>query len=292
MLCSCLAVKKNSGGKLGYPLVDDKTLTRFITSVKDHKGRQTPPDTKPNEHNPWPNWGVNKMKSYSHRQIAGTLMILLVVTVTRAAQQAKVALPRVAAMEVPYYSPLARVANVEGVVQIKITTDGRRVVATRVEDSRSKVLSAAAEQNARSWQFFTHEPTTILVTYRYKLLTEWNGDPETPTVVLRLPTEVEVSISRWPGFLHAPAELKPINGKPGQAAAYQSSGWPTFVAHGEGFEGAPPFRFGRVGKLWSAFSPSRRDPPRRVTLSWSGTSPLNPVSKSSDQPLHLQEVSP
>jgi hypothetical protein len=48
------------GGK--YPIwnsswaaVDDKVLTRYITSFRDEKGRQTHPDTKPNEHNPWPN---------------------------------------------------------------------------------------------------------------------------------------------------------------------------------------------------------------------------------------------
>lgn len=141
-------------------------------------------------------------------RIASTLLTVLISATTLAGQEPKAALPRVVAIEVPFYPPLARVAHVEGVVHIKITTDGHRVVATHVEDGH-KLLAAAAEQNARTWQFATHEPTTFTLTYKYKLLTEWTGDPESPTVVLRLPTEVEVSIRRWPGTRDLPAEVNP-----------------------------------------------------------------------------------
>jgi hypothetical protein len=108
------------------------------------------------------------------------------------AQESKVALPMVAGAAVPLYPPLARVARVEGVVHVKITTDGHRVIATHVEDGH-KLLAAAAEENARTWQFATHEPTTFTVTYQYKLDSKLKGNPNNPTVILRLPTEVEVS---------------------------------------------------------------------------------------------------
>jgi len=38
-----------------WAAVDDHVLTQYITSFRDAKGNQTHPDTKPNEHNPWPN---------------------------------------------------------------------------------------------------------------------------------------------------------------------------------------------------------------------------------------------
>jgi outer membrane biosynthesis protein TonB len=113
------------------------------------------------------------------------------------AQQSGVALPMVASAQVPLYPPLARVANVEGVVHVKVTTDGHRVVSTQVEDG-NKLLAAAAEVNAKTWQFSLHEPVTFTVTYTYKLLTtEWKGNPNNPIVVLRFPTEVEVATLRW-----------------------------------------------------------------------------------------------
>jgi TonB family protein len=98
----------------------------------------------------------------------------------------------VAGASVPLYPPLARAANVQGVVHVKITTDGHGVSAAHVEDGH-KLLAAAAEENARTWQFATHEPTTFTVTYHYRLDAKLKGNPNNPTVILRLPTEVEIS---------------------------------------------------------------------------------------------------
>lgn len=110
---------------------------------------------------------------------------------TVSSQESKVALPKVATLGVPFYPPLARAAHVEGIVHVRITTDGQRVTATHVEDG-NKLLAAAAEENAKTWQFTAHEPATFTVTYRYKLVAGLKGDPSSPTVTLRLPSEVEV----------------------------------------------------------------------------------------------------
>jgi hypothetical protein len=134
-------------------------------------------------------------------------IILLLVGWSVPAQQPAVALPMVASAQVPLYPPAARHANVEGVVHLKITTDGHRVVATHVDDGH-KLLATAAEENARTWQFSLHEPTTFTVTYTYKLVNEWKGDPNNPAVLLRFPTEVEVSTRRWPGTVDMPAAAK------------------------------------------------------------------------------------
>jgi hypothetical protein len=45
------------------------------------------------------------------------------------------------------------------------------------------LLATAAEDNARTWQFAVHDPTTFTVTYSYALETEWKGDPNNPIVV-------------------------------------------------------------------------------------------------------------
>ncbi len=122
-------------------------------------------------------------------------------------QQMRVAPPSVAAAAVPLYPPLARVARIEGVVHVKVTTDGHKVIATQPEDGH-KILVAAAEANAKTWEFATHEPTTFTVTYHYKLVAESKENPYGPTVILRLPTEVEVSTT--PILISDPApDLRP-----------------------------------------------------------------------------------
>jgi hypothetical protein len=114
----------------------------------------------------------------------------------RAAQQ-ELALPMVSFAEVPLYPPIARVASVSGIVHVVVTTDGHRVVETHVQDGL-KVLSDAAEKNAKSWQFTTHAPTTFTVTYVYRLVGKLKAQKNNPRVILQLPTDVEVDALRWP----------------------------------------------------------------------------------------------
>lgn len=119
-------------------------------------------------------------------------VLLAAFLATAVAQQPKAVLPMVAGGAVPLYPPLARAAKVQGVVHLKVVTDGTRVVTAQAEDG-SRVLAAAAEENARTWQFSKHEPTSFTVTYRYRL--DANADPNNPTVTLRFPTEVDVSMA-------------------------------------------------------------------------------------------------
>jgi len=61
------------------------------------------------------------------------------------------------------------------------------------------MLAQAAQENVKTWQFEQHRPTTFEVTFRYRLLqskcdAECNCDSvEKPSVLLQLPTDVEVS---------------------------------------------------------------------------------------------------
>jgi hypothetical protein len=146
------------------------------------------------------------MKGSPMWRAAVTPAFLLLAGWCVATQQSKVSLPMMASAQVPLYPPVARLSNVEGVVHLKVTTDGHRVVYTHVEDGH-RLLAAAAEDNAKTWQFSLHEPITFTVTYRFRLLTDWKGDPNNPRVVLRFPTEVEVSTRRWGGTVDMPAEI-------------------------------------------------------------------------------------
>jgi hypothetical protein len=55
------------------------------------------------------------------------------------------------------------------------------------------MLAKAAQENVKTWEFEEHSPTTFEVTFRYKILPQSECDIDNGTVLLRLPTEVEVS---------------------------------------------------------------------------------------------------
>ena len=104
-------------------------------------------------------------------------------------QEPTPALPMVAAAPVPLYPPLARATNTQGLVHVKVQTDGHKVVQAQAEE-KNKLLIFAAEDNAKNWQFSTHTPLSFTITYHYRLADEC--DANNPTVTLHLPTEVEV----------------------------------------------------------------------------------------------------
>ena len=86
---------------------------------------------------------------------------------TARGQQAKLALPIVITMAPPTYPVFARQTHIEGVVHLKITTDGQRVTDSQLEGNAATLLAGLAEKNIRTWQFEPGEPTTFNVTYTY-----------------------------------------------------------------------------------------------------------------------------
>lgn len=95
-------------------------------------------------------------------------------------------------MQVPHYPPLARASGIDGVVEVKVATDGSRAIDTQVQ-SGHKLLAGEAEANVQTWRFSAHDATNFKVTYRYRLVESSTDDPPgRPTVILRLPGYVEV----------------------------------------------------------------------------------------------------
>ena len=145
--------------------------------------------------------------------ILGIVMILLIVTVAESGQQAgKASLPVVIAAAVPLYPIGPHTVNIQGIVRIRISTDGRRLIDTRIEDDGGNVaLARTAQENARTWQFSNHEPTSFTVTYHYILvdrLPDIESNALNSKVVLRFPTDVEVYAQHWPGTVDMPVTVK------------------------------------------------------------------------------------
>ena len=114
------------------------------------------------------------------------------------AAQSKSPLPTVVSASVPFYPRIVQVAHIEGVVRLRVSTDGTRPSSIEIE-SGQPMLAQAAKRNVETWRFEQHRPTSFDATFRYKLLpsrcdTECDCDSaEKPSVILRLPAEVEVS---------------------------------------------------------------------------------------------------
>jgi hypothetical protein len=123
------------------------------------------------------------------------LSVLLVVVPSALAQESTEALPKVVQHSEPIYPPLARQARIQGEVSVKVTTDGESV-REAVAQTGHPLLRMAAEDNAKSWKFASHTPSTFDVTFRYKLM-ENSIEVEflkSPTIVEILASPPETSI--------------------------------------------------------------------------------------------------
>ena|SRR5690242_15238827 len=115
-----------------------------------------------------------------------------------AAQQTQRSLPKVVSASVPFYPILAPGARIQGVVTLRVSTDGKSVSAIDAE-SGPPMLVQAAKENVRTWRFEPHAPATFGVKFRYRLLDykcdsdcRCKSQPE-PSVLLHLPSHVEVT---------------------------------------------------------------------------------------------------
>lgn len=124
-----------------------------------------------------------------------TLSLILLFMPAAKAQGSPDAFPKVIRHAQPAYPPLARQTRVQGDVRVKLTTDGESVRSAEAIEGAA-LLSKAAEDNVRTWKFAPHNPSTFIVTFRYKLT---SGD-----------VDVE--------FLNAPAVVQ-IEASPPQATA-------------------------------------------------------------------------
>jgi hypothetical protein len=97
--------------------------------------------------------------------------------------------------ECPAYPPSARENHIGGLVTIRVTTDGKKVI--DLKTTGLPVLAQAAEANIRTWKFADDAPKSFTVTYVYVQEGEYEPDPVyNCRAKLELPNKVEVS-SNW-----------------------------------------------------------------------------------------------
>jgi TonB-like protein len=111
-----------------------------------------------------------------------------------AAQESEPDLPVVLDAAVPFYPHNARLAHIEGVVRLQVSTDGETVSGIKLLEEGQPMLVIAAKENVKTWRLEWHSRTTFEVTFRYKLLPDFACEADNGAVVLRLPREVEVSV--------------------------------------------------------------------------------------------------
>jgi hypothetical protein len=121
------------------------------------------------------------------------LMILLGISCVDA-QQTDRNLPLVLTGEMPLYPVIARAARVQGIVKIKVSTDGEKVVSLDVK-SGPPMLVRFAENNLKTWKFAEHKPTTFVTTFEYVIEETSYCGYQNGNVNLYLPSEVRITAS-------------------------------------------------------------------------------------------------
>lgn len=138
------------------------------------------------------------MRNLAAVGVAGVMLSFL----AWVAAQTKAPLPKVTSASVPFYPRFAPPARIQGVVTLRLSTDGKRV-STISDESGPPMLVQAAKENVRTWQFEPHRPTGFEVTFHYKLLpTKCDSEcvcdsEEKESVLLELPTNVDVNAREY-----------------------------------------------------------------------------------------------
>ena len=126
------------------------------------------------------------------------IFLLVAIAAVRACDaQSQKPFPVVSRADVPFYPRVAQAAHIDGVVRLRIVTDGDKVSSIDIK-SGPPMLARAAEENVETWRFERHSPADFEATFRYVLLpsqcdSKCNcGDTQHSTARLRLPESVEV----------------------------------------------------------------------------------------------------
>lgn len=134
-------------------------------------------------------------KCYLRRISSAVVLMILcgMLPLASLAQKADQELPLVVAGKLPLYPIMARAARVQGVVKIKVTTDGKKVTSVDVE-SGPPMLVKFAKEDILSWEFTEHKPTAFVTTFEYVIEEPAECGYSNGAAVLKLPLEVHISV--------------------------------------------------------------------------------------------------
>lgn len=109
------------------------------------------------------------------------------------AQHAETKLPLLIAGELPLYPLMARAARIQGIVTIRVTTDGKNV--TSIDHERGPtMLVKYARENVLTWKFADQKPTTFTTTFHYIIEEPASCEYTNGTTVLNLPQEARITV--------------------------------------------------------------------------------------------------
>jgi hypothetical protein len=108
------------------------------------------------------------------------------------AQETADQVPLVVSAEAPLYPMIARAAHVEGIVRIKVTTDGETISKLDVV-SGPAMLAEATKKNIQTCRFMKHKPTQFIAIFEYSLAEPSVCEYENSTSVVHFPLQVHVT---------------------------------------------------------------------------------------------------
>lgn len=108
------------------------------------------------------------------------------------AQGDKQELPLVIAAEMPLYPVMARAARIQGIVKMRVTTDGKKVTSVEAE-SGPAMLVKFTKENILTWRFSDHKPMTFVTTFEYVIRVPGECFYTNGRSVIDLPLSVRLS---------------------------------------------------------------------------------------------------
>ena len=93
----------------------------------------------------------------------------------------------------PLYPRTALLARIQGVVKIRVTTDGKKVSSLEAESGPPMLVNAAKENILRLGICEEHKPVTFVTTFEYFIEEPAQCGFNNGTAVLHMPLEVRVS---------------------------------------------------------------------------------------------------
>ena len=98
----------------------------------------------------------------------------------------------VIAGRMPLYPIMARSARIQGVVKIRVTTDGKKMNSLNM-GAGPPMLVRFSRENILNWEFLERKPTAFATTFKYMIEGPDQCEFTNGSTVLDLPLEVTIS---------------------------------------------------------------------------------------------------
>lgn len=123
---------------------------------------------------------------------AVSVLILAGLVSSATGQQPEEEIPVLSAGAMPIYPRTALLVHIQGIVKLKVSTDGERASSVDVQ-SGPPMLAKAAKENILTWQFDRHKPTTFVTTFEYVITRPAQCEITNSASVLKPPLKMQVT---------------------------------------------------------------------------------------------------